>query len=86
MEFAPGQRWHSLTEPELGLGIVELVEGREVVISYPACEVVRRYGRESAPLARARLTGAKAPLRRSRRTGKTRPFPNTAPTKGACTA
>lgn len=56
LSFAPGQRWHSLTEPELGLGLVELVDGREVVIAYPARDVVRRYSIEHAPLARARLT------------------------------
>lgn len=56
MTFTPGQRWNSLTEPELGLGVVELVEGRQVVIRYPARDVVRRYGMEDAPLVRARLS------------------------------
>ena len=56
MDFAPGQRWHSLTEPELGLGLVEEVEGRQVVISFPARDVVRRYATGDHPLARARLT------------------------------
>lgn len=55
LRFAPGQRWHSLTEPELGLGLVESVDRREVVIAYPARAVVRRYAIEAAPLARARL-------------------------------
>ena len=55
MVFAPGQRWHSLTEPELGLGLVELVENRQVVITYPARGVTRRYTVQNAPLARAQL-------------------------------
>ena len=54
--FVPGQRWNSLTEPELGLGIVELVDGRQVVIRYPARDVTRRYETSEAPLARARLS------------------------------
>ena len=54
--FVPGQRWTSLTEPELGLGSVELIDGRQVVISYPAREVTRRYEASEAPLARARLS------------------------------
>lgn len=56
MEFFPGQRWHSLTEPELGLGVVETVEGRQVVVSFPARGVVRRYAASDSPLARSRLT------------------------------
>ena len=55
MEFAPGQRWYSLTEPELGLGRVEAVEGRQVVIVFPARDMVRRYAGEDPPLVRARL-------------------------------
>lgn len=54
--YVPGQRWTSLTEPELGLGAVELIDGRQVVISYPAREVTRRYETSEAPLARARLS------------------------------
>ena len=56
MDFAPGQRWHSLTEPELGLGLVEAVEGRQVVMAFPARDVVRRYATGDPPLARSRLT------------------------------
>jgi ATP-dependent helicase HepA len=55
LNFVPGQRWHSLTEPELGLGLVDLVEHRQVVISYPARGVTRRYTVQNAPLARAQL-------------------------------
>jgi len=57
LDFTPGQRWHSLTEPELGLGLVEAVEGHhQVVITFPARGVVRRYATADPPLARARLT------------------------------
>ena len=56
MIFTPGQRWHSLTEPELGLGLVEAVEGRQIVIAFPARTVVRRYTITDPPLIRARLT------------------------------
>ncbi len=56
MSFKSGQRWHSLTEPELGLGRVDAVEGRQVVIAYPARDVIRRYSTDDPPLARARLT------------------------------
>ncbi len=55
MEFTPGQRWYSVTEPELGLGLVEAVEGRQVVIAFPAREVMRRYAVADPPLVRARL-------------------------------
>ncbi len=56
MNFAPGQRWHSLTEPELGLGLIEAVEGRQVVIAFPARAVTRRYATQDPPLVRAQLT------------------------------
>ena len=55
MNFVPGQRWHSVTEPELGLGLVELIEQRQVVIAYPARGVTRRYSVQNAPLVRAQL-------------------------------
>ena len=55
MEFTLGQRWYSSTEPELGLGRVEAVEGRQVVIAFPARDMVRRYAGEDPPLVRARL-------------------------------
>lgn len=56
MNFTPGQRWHSLTEPELGLGLIEAVEGRQVVIAFPARAVTRRYATQDPPLVRAQLT------------------------------
>src|SRR6185312_9312049 len=43
MIFAPGQRWISTAEPELGLGTVLRVEGRTVQLAFPATGVVRHY-------------------------------------------
>ena len=61
VKFVPGQRWYSLTEPELGLGRVEAIEGRQVVIAFPARDMVRRYTGDDPPLVRARLNaGQKA--------------------------
>lgn len=56
MNYVPGQRWHSLTEPELGLGLIEAVEHRQIVVSFPARGMTRRYTVQNAPLARAQLT------------------------------
>ena len=50
--FVPGQRWLSETQAELGLGLVEAVEGRHVRIVYPATDEIRLYARDEAPLAR----------------------------------
>ncbi|NKB72023.1 MAG: RNA polymerase-associated protein RapA [Candidatus Latescibacteria bacterium] len=61
MDFTPGQRWYSLNEPELGLGLIEAVEGRQIVVAYPARQLVRRYSTADPPLIRARLNpGQKA--------------------------
>src|SRR4051812_21921092 len=53
MAFAPGQRWISTAEPELGLGTVLRVEGRTVQLAFPASGVVRQYAAQMAPLTRA---------------------------------
>ncbi len=64
MAFAPGQRWISAAEPELGLGTVLRIEGRTVQLAFPASGVVRQYALQSAPLTRAefrpgeRISGA----------------------------
>ena len=62
MEFIHGQRWYSLTEPELGLGLVEVVESRQVVMAFPARDVVRRYATGDPPLARAQLMAGQRAL------------------------
>ena len=51
-EFAPGQRWISNTEAELGLGIVERLEGRQVVLLFPAAQEQRIYAINEAPISR----------------------------------
>ncbi|MBO60584.1 MAG: hypothetical protein CMO63_01250, partial [Verrucomicrobiales bacterium] len=53
--FIPGQRWSSNSEPELGLGIVEIVDTQFVNIRFPACDELRRYSVESPPLHRIRF-------------------------------
>jgi len=53
MLFAPGQRWISTTEPELGLATVLRVDGRMVQLAFPASGLVRQYAVGSAPLTRA---------------------------------
>jgi ATP-dependent helicase HepA len=50
---APGQRWLSQSEPELGLGIVRKLEGAFIELHFPAVGETRRYARQSAPLHRA---------------------------------
>lgn len=53
MRFAPGQRWISTAEPELGLGTLLRSEGRTVQLAFPATGTVRQYAAHSAPLLRA---------------------------------
>ncbi len=50
---APGQRWISQSEPELGLGIISSVEGNFIDLRFPAAGEKRRYARSGAPLRRA---------------------------------
>ncbi|MBE2283624.1 MAG: DEAD/DEAH box helicase family protein [Prosthecobacter sp.] len=50
---APGQRWLSQSEPELGLGIIRTLEGSFIELHFPAAGETRRYARHSAPLQRA---------------------------------
>ncbi len=54
--FIKGQRWISLAEPELGLGLVENVEHRRVTIEYPLAECSRLYSIDSTPLIRCRFS------------------------------
>ena len=51
-EFAPGQRWISNAETELGLGIVAAVTDRRVEITFPAAAQQRVYAADNAPLGR----------------------------------
>src|SRR5688500_13604235 len=51
--FAPGQRWISNAEPELGLGTVLRIDGRQVQVLYATTGVLRHYATHAAPLTRA---------------------------------
>lgn len=53
--FAIGQRWISEAEPELGLGTLVEVDGRQVEIVFRATGDRRRYAAASAPLRRIRF-------------------------------
>ena len=53
MLFAPGQRWISTTEPELGLGTVLRVDGRTVQLAFPASGVVTFSCKFHGPLGMA---------------------------------
>ena len=56
MSFQLGQRWYSSTEPDLGPGTIDKIEGRQVVVRFPAHNINRRYAQDSAPLNRAILS------------------------------
>ncbi|MBC54212.1 MAG: RNA polymerase-binding ATPase [Gammaproteobacteria bacterium] len=51
-DFAPGQRWISDTEPDLGLGMVTETDHRTVTFDFSAVDESRRYARDAAPLTR----------------------------------
>lgn len=53
MPFIPGQRWYSSTEPELGLGTVLRLSGRQVQIVFTGSGMLRHYAIGTAPLLRA---------------------------------
>ena len=52
MEYAPGQRWISESQPEMGLGIVMRADSSTVTLLFPASEETRTYSSASAPLRR----------------------------------
>jgi ATP-dependent helicase HepA len=51
--FHPGQRWISVSEPNLGLGEVRAVAGRTVSVVFRAANETRQYAIDNAPLRRA---------------------------------
>ena len=57
LEFRPGQRWFSSAEPELGLGTVLRLAGRQVQIVFTGSGMLRHYALGSAPLLRAAFRG-----------------------------
>ena len=52
-DFLPGQRWFSSAEPELGLGTVLRVLGRQVQLVFAGSDTLRLYAIGNAPLLRA---------------------------------
>jgi ATP-dependent helicase HepA len=54
-DFIPGQRWISVTEPELGLGIILETDSQRVTVMYIAAGEKRMYARRNAPLTRVRF-------------------------------
>jgi ATP-dependent helicase HepA len=51
--FRPGQRWFSSAEPELGLGTVLRLAGRQVQLVFTGSGTLRNYAIGSGPLLRA---------------------------------
>jgi ATP-dependent helicase HepA len=54
-EISLGQRWVSVAELQLGIGMVVEVEHRTVSIIFPATTETRIYARQGAPLSRVRF-------------------------------
>jgi len=54
-QFIVGQRWISESEPELGLGVIVLVESKTVTCFFPVAKVDRKYGAQTAPLRRIKF-------------------------------
>ena len=54
-DFSVGQRWVSVAELQLGIGMVLEVEHRTVSIVFPATTETRIYARQGAPLSRVRF-------------------------------
>lgn len=52
MKFKIGQRWISESEPELGLGVVDLVEKHQLRLLFEAAGETRLYATETAPVKR----------------------------------
>jgi ATP-dependent helicase HepA len=54
-KFTIGQRWISETEPELGLGILETVDRRQIRLLFPAANEARLYAPQNAPIKRVQF-------------------------------
>jgi len=53
--FILGARFMSLTEPELGLGVVRELQDKQVSVMFGAADTLRVYGVKTAPLKRIRF-------------------------------
>ena len=51
-EFYPGQRWASVGEPELGVGVVVETSKNRVKIDFPSGKEARQYALPEPPLRR----------------------------------
>lgn len=51
-DFVIGQRWTSEMEPELGVGVVDEIDGRRIDLKYIESGLARIYAASSAPLRR----------------------------------
>ncbi|EAT10828.1 DEAD/DEAH box helicase family protein [Bermanella marisrubri] len=54
-QYIEGQRYVSLAEPELGLGVVTGYENRQITIEFPLSETTRLYSANTTPLLRCRF-------------------------------
>lgn len=54
-EFVIGARYVSVTEPELGLGILLEIDNKHITLTFPASEQTRRFTKIGAPLTRAKF-------------------------------
>ena len=52
MEFCPGQRWISESQPEKGLGLILKNNEETVTVIFPAVDETLTYASKSAPLRR----------------------------------
>ncbi len=52
IDFAPGQRWISEAENDLGLGTILTLDHRLITVLYPSCGETRAYARHNHPLHR----------------------------------
>ncbi|MBI2520626.1 MAG: RNA polymerase-associated protein RapA [Bdellovibrio sp.] len=53
--YAVGQRYISESEPELGLGLVTLIDNKLIDLFFPDSQSSRRYGMSTAPLRRIKF-------------------------------
>ncbi|MGC6581424.1 MAG: helicase-related protein [Akkermansiaceae bacterium] len=55
MQYQPGQRWISTSEPELGLGVLLDFESGKATVLFTAAQEKRIYSVDTAPLVRVRF-------------------------------
>ncbi len=65
-DFVQGQRWLADGEPELGLGMVQNIEARNVTLYFPAADDERCYALRQPPLTRIRFEAGETIDRRGK--------------------